>query len=151
LKAWGGTAVGDVLVTGSNLFFSEEGGDNVLVLITDGQSNVGLEPIDALPYLLDNNILVHTIGIGTKEGGKFAGDLAVSRLDEVNLKMIAQETGGSYFHVEDVGELKKALGNIAKLKLKRVNKDLTLIFLMISVVLLLLEWSLMNTKYRSLP
>tara|TARA_Y100000310_G_scaffold310059_1_gene354828 strand:+ start:11857 stop:12687 length:831 start_codon:yes stop_codon:yes gene_type:complete len=151
IESVGGTAIGDVLVTGSNLFFSEEGGDNVLVLITDGQSNVGLEPIDALPYLLDNNILVYTVGIGTIEGGKFAGDVAISKLDEVTLKMIAQETGGSYFHVEKGDDLKRALGNIAKSRLKRVSKDLTLIFLMISVVMLLLEWSLMNTKYRSLP
>ena len=91
------------------------------------------------------------MGIGTLEGGNFVGDVGVSRLDEETLKFIAIETGGRYFHADNSDQLKDAFGEIAQLRLKRVSKDLTLIFLLTSVVLLLIEWGLMNTKYRSLP
>ena len=152
IESVGGTAIGDTLVTGSNLFFSgDEERDNILVLLTDGQSNVGLDPGEAIPFLLDNNVLVYTVGIGTLEGGNFVGDVGVSRLDEETLKFIAIETGGRYFHADNSDQLKDAFGEIAQLRLKRVSKDLTLIFLLTSVVLLLIEWGLMNTKYRSLP
>ena len=151
IESVGGTAIGDALVTGSNLFFSGNEGDNVLVLLTDGQSNVGLDPKEAIPFLLDNEVLVYTIGIGTLEGGNFVGDVGVSRLDEETLKFISTETGGMYFHADDASQLKEAFNDIVQLKLKRVSKDLTLIFLVTSVVLLLVEWGLMNTKYRSLP
>ncbi|MBI2508074.1 VWA domain-containing protein [Candidatus Woesearchaeota archaeon] len=150
IEGVGGTAIGDALVTGSNLFFSGKEGGNVLVLLTDGQSNVGLEINDAIPFLLENKILAHTIGIGTKEGGSFVGD-AVTRLDEESLKFIADETGGKYYSAANEDELKKAFSEIAQLRMKRVGKNLTVMLLLIGVGLLLVEWGLMNSKYRSLP
>ena len=150
IESVGGTAIGDALVTGSNLFFSGRAGGNVLILLTDGQSNVGLEVRDAIPFLLENKILVNTVGIGTKEGGSFAGEI-VSKLDENTLKFIAEETGGRYFIAGDESELKEAFSEIAQLRTKRVGKNLTLIMLLTGVGLLLVEWGLMNSKYRSLP
>jgi Ca-activated chloride channel homolog len=145
----GGTAIGDALVTGSNLFFTEGKEGNVLVLLTDGQTNVGLSVEEAIPFLLENEILVHTVGIGTEEGGEFVG--VVSRLDEVTLRFIASQTGGEYFGVKDVSELKDAFDKIANSRVKRIGKNLTVVLLLVGVVLLLVEWGLMNTKYRSLP
>ncbi len=146
----GGTAIGDALVTGSNLFFSGREKGNVLILMTDGQSNVGLEINGAIPFLLENKVLVHTIGIGTKEGGNFVGEV-VTRLDEDSLKFISEETGGRYFNAANEDELKKSFSEIAQLRIKRVGKNLTVILLLIGVCLLLVEWGLMNSKYRSLP
>ncbi len=157
IETVGGTAIGDTLVVGSNLFFSGEeigsgieGKDNVLILITDGQSNVGLDVGDAIPFLLDNNVLVHTIGIGTLEGGEFIEDV-VSKLDEETLKFIAEETGGTYFRAGNANELRNIFENLADLKIKRIGKNLTVALLLVGVVLLLVEWGLMNTKFRSLP
>ncbi len=157
IESVGGTAIGDTLVVGSNLFFSGkesatgiDGKDNVLILITDGQSNVGLDVKDAIPFLLDNNVLVHTIGIGTAEGGEFIEDI-VSKLDEDTLKFIAKETGGSYFRAGDANELKNIFEDLAKLRIKRINKNLTVALLLVGIVLLLIEWGLMNSKFRSLP
>lgn len=155
IESVGGTAIGDTLVVGSNLFFSgresaPEAKDNVLILITDGQSNVGLDVKDAIPFLLDNNVLVHTIGVGTVKGGEFIDDV-VSKIDEDTLKFIAEETGGTYYKAEDTNQLKNIFENVAKLKIKRVKKNLTLALLLSGVVLLLIEWGLMNSKFRSLP
>ena len=157
IESVGGTAIGDTLVVGSNLFFSGKEPssgvgvkDNVLILITDGQSNVGLDVRDAIPFLLDNNVLVHAVGIGTVEGGEFIEDV-VSKLDEDTLKFIAKETGGSYFRAGDSNQLKIIFENLAELRIKRINKNLTVSLLLVGVVLLLVEWGLMNTKFRSLP
>ena len=151
IETAGGTAVGDALVTGSNLFFSEADKSNVLILLTDGQSNVGLTAQEAIPFLLDNQILVYTIGIGTVEGGNILNQDITSRLDEETLRLIASETGGQYFSASSNDDLSNAFKQIARLKTKRLSKDLTSIFLISSIVLLLVEWSLLNTKYRSLP
>ena len=146
----GGTAIGDAMVTASNLLFEKKEG-NVLVLLTDGQSNVGLGPEDAITYLNDKKILVNTIGIGTPMGASFVeGSDIVSRLNEDTLKRIASETGGKYFRAEDPNKLKKAFSDIAQSKTKRLSKDLTISFMIIGLTLLLLEWSSMNTKYRSI-
>lgn len=157
IESVGGTAIGDALVVGSNLFFVGRESENeqleksnVIILITDGQSNVGLDVKDAIPFLLDNNVLVHTIGIGTKEGGEFLEEV-VSRLDEETLKFIADETGGSYIKVEDATQLRTSFEDLAELRVKRINNNLTVTLLLIGVVLLLVEWGLMNSKYRSIP
>ncbi|MBI2105326.1 VWA domain-containing protein [Candidatus Woesearchaeota archaeon] len=151
LESVGGTAIGDALVVGSNLFFPDaKEGNNVLILLTDGQSNVGLSVKDAIPFLLDNNVLVYTIGIGTIEGGEFAEDI-VSRLDEETLMFIADETGGEYHRVENTNQLRNVFENLAELKIKRISKDLTVSLLLFGVISLLVEWGLMNSKYRSLP
>ena len=147
----GGTAIGDSMVTASNLLFTKEEG-NVLVLLTDGQNNVGLSPEGAIQYLNDKKILVYTIGIGTPIGGRFIqGSDVLSRLKEDTLQNIAVQTGGEYFRAEDADELKKAFSDISRSKTKRLSYNLTIVFMLIGLSLLLLEWSLMNTKYRSLP
>tara|TARA_Y100000310_G_C20661572_1_gene805083 strand:- start:277 stop:1179 length:903 start_codon:yes stop_codon:yes gene_type:complete len=147
----GGTAIGDSMVTASNLLFEKEEG-NVLVILTDGQSNVGLSPRGAIQYLNEKKILVHTIGIGTPTGGRFIeGSDVLSRLNEEPLMEIASQTGGQYFKVENLEELKDAFSDISKSKVQRLSYNLTISFMLIGLSLLLLEWSLMNTKYRSLP
>ncbi len=147
----GGTAIGDAMVTSSNLLFSQKEG-NVLVLLTDGQSNSGLDPFDAVTYLNDKKILVYTIGIGTPEGGRILENVdLVSRLNGETLKTIALETGGKYFRAENLDDLKKAFFDIAKSKTKRLSYNLTITFMLIGLGLLLIEWSLMNTKFRSIP
>jgi Ca-activated chloride channel homolog len=147
----GGSAIGDAMVTSSNLLF-EEDKDNVLIILTDGQNNAGIHPEDAIPFLNDKKILVNTVGIGTPIGGKFIEGIdAVSKLDETTLINIAKDTGGRYFRAENSEEMEEAFKRIAQTKTKRISKDLALIFMIIGVMLLLVEWGLMNTKYRSIP
>jgi Ca-activated chloride channel homolog len=147
----GGTAIGDAMITASNLMFDEEEG-NVLIILTDGQSNVGVHPEDAIIFLNDKKILVYTIGIGTIEGGEFVeGSGVLSRLNEDVLKNIASGTGGKYFRAENSETLKETFAEISSTKTKRLSEDLTLPFMIIGITLLLVEWSLLNTKYRSLP
>ena len=147
----GGTAIGDAMVTASNLLFTKDEG-NILILLTDGQSNVGVSPEGAITYLNDKKILVYTIGIGTPQGASFVeGSDILSKLNEDTLINVAEGTGGKYFLAEDANELKEAFESISRSKVKRLSKNLTITFMIIGLSLLLLEWTLMNTKYRSIP
>lgn len=45
---------------------------NIIVLLTDGATNTGPEPVDAAQQAADRGIRVYTIGFGTADGGEFS-------------------------------------------------------------------------------
>ena len=82
----------------------------VIVLLSDGRTNVGVEPLDAARLAADRGVRVFTVGFGTPEGGMvdFGGGWMRSQLDEETLKAIAGITGGKYFHARTEADLKSA-------------------------------------------
>ena len=84
------------------------------------------------------------------EGGKFAGE-AVSRLDEESLSAIAINTGGNYYQTPDIKTLEESYIKIARLSRQKVSLDASAIFMVVALLILFIEWALMNTKYRILP
>jgi Ca-activated chloride channel family protein len=64
------TPVGDAPETGSGSAQAKPGANgyapDIVVLLTDGRSNRGIEPIDAVPYAVERRIRVYTIGFGTE-------------------------------------------------------------------------------------
>lgn len=151
VESIGGTAIGDAMVTISNIIFDKNNG-NIIILLTDGQSNVGVDPIGALDYLNEKSVMVYTIGIGTLQGGNFIeGGDALSKLDEETLMQIAEQTNGKYFKASNLDEMKNAFRNVAAFRQKRIGTNLSVSFMLIALIGLLIEWGLMNSKYRSLP
>ncbi|MGB9749147.1 MAG: vWA domain-containing protein [Candidatus Woesearchaeota archaeon] len=146
----GGTDIGSALITSTNLLFKENS-SKMIILITDGQSNVGVEPLKGAEYAKSKNVVVHTIGIGTKSGGSFLLPEAVSTLDEETLKKISQMTYGEYFRAENPKSLERAYETIAEHSVQRISRNISFELLLIAIVLLFIEWSLMNTRYRTLP
>jgi Ca-activated chloride channel family protein len=145
-----GTAIGDAIISSANQF--EEGERaKVVVLLTDGQSNVGTLPEEAIQYANDNHVTVNTIGVATEKGGEFAEIDIISRLDEDTLKSIAANTGGKYYKAENVEELSKAYKEIATTAEKKVPVKLTMPFMLIAFLLIFVEWILINTRYRTIP
>ena len=106
----GGTNIGEALVTSANLLLGS-GNARSVVLITDGQSNVGIPISDAVDYVNLRQVTVYAIGIGTEQGSDFFGANLV--LDEQSLQNIAESTSGEYFKVEDINELGDAYNQIA--------------------------------------
>jgi len=145
----GGTAIGEAIITSSNLF--EEEKSNVIILLTDGQTNIGADPIVAADYALENNIMINTIGVGTEEGGSFIGINATSQLDEETLKNIAKKTGGKYYRAENNEVLQGVFRDMASSQERKVSFDLSPWLLFVGIFLLSLEWVLLNTKYRTIP
>jgi Ca-activated chloride channel homolog len=144
-----GTAVGEAIVSAANLFENEDV-SRAIILLTDGQSTVGIPVSQGIKYAKDNHVIIHTIGIGTEEGGSIAGMLTTINDEELNL--IASETGGNYYRVSNKDQLKEAYSEIAtsfEEKLKPLN--LSIVFLIVAFIILFIEWTLVNTKYRTIP
>jgi Ca-activated chloride channel family protein len=150
----GGTGVGEAMVTSSNLLSAPDIGDErarAIVLLTDGQSNVGISPQEALEFAKDSRVVIHTIGVATAAGGRFKDIEAVSTIDEETLKNIAIATGGTYFRAESKEQLRAAYEEVAKTSIKKIPIKLSTPCLMASLLLLFFEWALINTKFRTIP
>lgn len=80
-----------------------------IVLLSDGQSNVGADPIKAAEIAADYGVRIYTVGIGTTDGVIVNADgwSMRTRLDEESLKRIATLTQGEYFQAANAAELKK--------------------------------------------
>ncbi|MBU2637611.1 MAG: VWA domain-containing protein [Nanoarchaeota archaeon] len=146
IQKLGGTDLGTAIITSANLL----GGDRpkAVVLLSDGQSNIGISPEDALEYIADKRVVINTIGIGTSEGGVISDIGASFKLDEDMLKGIATATGGQYYRPTDEASLMATFSEIAKLKDRPVSMDLSIYLLFLAMVLLLVEWGLISTKYK---
>lgn len=122
----GGTAIGDaLLVAAERLQRSKvEGRDQALVLITDGESNLGIDPVLAARYLAEQGARFYAIGVGGTEpvevffeGERVGGDdpyLAV--LDDSQLRAMAQAAGGRFFRATDVGALEEIFAELSRLE-----------------------------------
>jgi Ca-activated chloride channel family protein len=145
-KDVGGTDIGNALLTSINLLRNSDKGKTI-ILITDGQVNTG-NVNDALQYAHD--ISIYAIGMGTAEGGEFAGD-AISKIDDKTLQIITNYTNGRYYQASSKEELKKAYAEIGNLKQGARKLNLTAFTLIIAILLIILDWILINTRYRTLP
>ena len=122
----GGTSVGDaLLVTVERLTRSRiEGRDQSLVLITDGESNTGIEPELAARYVREHGIRFYAIGVGgtepmavSFEGSPIGAEgdyLAV--LDDRRLRNVTELAGGRYYRATDVGILEEIFGELSRLE-----------------------------------
>jgi Ca-activated chloride channel homolog len=153
VKEGGGTNLGDGIITSTNLLVHEGSGKtlNAIILLTDGQSNTGTPLSIAVDYARNKGIIIHTIGIGTEEGGKLLSLDVVSKLDEESLMAIADYTNGRYFRAKNVEDLKNSFKQIASFKERRMSIDISWVLLIIGLSLLSMEWILMRTIYRTIP
>ena len=68
----------------------------VVILLSDGQNNTGMDPLVAADLAQREEVTVHTVGIGvpiTENRYVIGGPL-----DENTLRAVAHHTGGEYFH-----------------------------------------------------
>jgi Ca-activated chloride channel family protein len=146
IERLGGTDLGQAIITASNLMPRD--GPRAVVLLTDGQDNVGINPEEALDYIKNDKIIIHTIGMGSPEGGSIGDISATFRLDEEGLKEIAESTNGKFYIPKDEESLRNAFLSIAAFKDSPIKKDLSIYLLGIAILMLLVEWGLLGTKYK---
>jgi Ca-activated chloride channel family protein len=151
IKYVGGTDILDAVVTSVDVLVAGKKLKTV-ILLTDGQLNIGTVD-DIIDYARKNGVAVYTIGIGTVTGGKMPlGNAGLySKLDENILQAIAYGTGGAYHKVENKQELLIAFSSIAVSSTTRVSFNASPTLIIIALLLLLIEWFLINTRYRTLP
>lgn len=126
-----GTAIGDAILAASNRLKNNQERTKVMVLLTDGEANVGVDPVFATEQARAQGVKIYTIGIGSLEGAPVAvgtrngqpiyaknpdGSLYKSTFDEKTLQEIAQISGGKYFYAKNDQALNKSLETIQALE-----------------------------------
>ncbi len=111
-----------------------------LVLITDGQGNLGPDPIKMAQIAADLGVRVYTIGVGTVQGEvlKARGMQARVKLDEDVLKRIAELTGGEYFKADSELKLDKIYQRLSmQIALKKHRQtEVTVLFALLGMMFL---------------
>jgi Ca-activated chloride channel family protein len=102
-----------------------------IILLSDGQSNQGPDPLDAAEKAANLGVRVFTVGVGTREGAdiSFGNFTFHAILDEATLRKIAMITRGSYFKASSAEELRgiyQSLGT--RLELEKANTEITALF-----------------------
>jgi Ca-activated chloride channel family protein len=117
---------------------------DVVVLLTDGANNRGIEPLDAVPYAVERRVRIYTIGFGTTQpaplsctvaqlggdeqgggffgfgggfGGRFGGGFggrSPLRADLPTLQQVSQRTGGTSYTAQDASQLSKVFATLPK-------------------------------------
>ncbi len=102
-----------------------------IILLTDGQTTTGPDPIESARMAADRGVRVYTVGIGTQNGetiGAEGWSMRV-RLDEQSLKSIANVTQGEYFYAGTAADLQKIYKNLnTKLFFEQKETEISALF-----------------------
>lgn len=105
-----GTAIGTALELASESFDFDSPTKKAIIIITDGENHED-DAVEIAKEIRDKQVVIHTIGMGSKNGGPIPiykrgkqvghrtdkeGNTIISKLDESMLKEIAQEGNGIY-------------------------------------------------------
>lgn len=163
-----GTAIGDALLMAGNRLRSSPAKSKVVVLLTDGQNNMGaVDPLSAARALSSLGIRIYTIGLGTE--GVFDQDFKLpdgsvrrgqiqSDMDAKALTAIASVSGGRFWRALNRDALRDAYDAIDKLERTRISStthwevhERFLAFAEGALALVLLAWLLETTWLRRTP
>ena len=166
-----GTAIGMGLATGISRLRPSQSKSKIIVLLTDGDSNVGaINPVTASKLAKQEKIKIYTIGIGKSNRVVvpiYSYDLfgrktqliaqVPSYLNPELLKEIAATTGGKAYMARDPGMLSRMLSEIdslerTKIKITKREERLELYFwpAVIATVLCFVGYVLLDTRFKRL-
>ncbi len=162
------TAVGDAIGISLKRLSDIKSKSNVIILLTDGQSNAGeLTPDIAADIALQKKVKIYTIGVGSRGRAPYRvqdplfGERFIYQnvnIDEDTLTAVAKKTGGQYFRAENTQGLENIYATIDKLEKTKTEETLYYEYrefypyLLVCVIfLLLLSILLENTRYLRIP
>jgi ribosomal protein L40E len=122
----GGTAMGDGIHITTQSLSQDTRSDarKIIVLLSDGVSNIGLDPRLAAGIARENNVTIYSVGYG---------DFA----DVQTLKAIASVTGGEYYDAPTGKDLAKTFNEIADVLISPVSHYSSRILILLSIPVLL--------------
>src|SRR5262249_18842802 len=94
-----GTAIGDGIITGVNKLEENSGRSKVMVVVTDGENNTGVNPLDAAEYARSKGVRVYTLQILDLK------EIRAASAIKSPLSQVATKTGGQFFQASDTGSL----------------------------------------------
>jgi Ca-activated chloride channel family protein len=116
-----------------------------IILLTDGQTTTGPDPVEAARLAAERGVRVFTVGVGTDNGQILTGEgwsMRV-RLDEEALKAIADLTRGEYFYAGNATDLKKVYQSLhSKLVMEKKETEITALFSALAAATVLLSAAL---------
>lgn len=152
------TAIGDGIAIAAQRLKSLEAPSKLMIVLTDGRSNTGADPILMAKASAELGITIYTIGIGGGRVGLMGMMGLTSSIDGDSLSEIARITGGKSFVAQTGETLKKVYKEIdtlepspAEFEEYTQRKEYFSYFAWCGLILLLLEWSLSQTLFRRLP
>lgn len=159
IQETGGTNIGGAIVTGTNLLLNTEDRGKTIVLLSDGSNTAGPFIDDsierAIAYAAEKRVKVHTIGFGTNTGplGYLKEFYQINATyDETNLLKISNATSGTYYRAPDRTTLQAAYEAISADATEAILRlDLSYGLLLGALLLLFVEWGLLNTRFRKVP
>lgn len=164
-----GTAIGLGLADAVARLKDSKAKSKVIILISDGVSNVGeIAPLTAGEIAKTYGLRVYTIGVGTKgkalqpvamyPNGQLEYDYVDVEIDEVVMNKISEMTGGKYFRAMDKESLKDVYREIDRLEKTIISeKSFTnkaehfLPLGVAALIALLLEFILKRIVFKSAP
>lgn len=162
-----GTAIGNAIANGINRLKSSKAKSKVIILLTDGMNNAGeINPLTAAEIAQKFNIRIYTIGVGTIGQAPYPFQtpfgvryqMVPVEIDENLLKQIANTTNGKYFRATDNKKLEAIYAEINSLEKTKIEvlsyskkREYFYPFLILGLALLLFEFLLSKTFYRTLP
>jgi len=152
----------------------------IIVVLTDGVSNTGPQPLDAAQQAADRGLRVYTIGFGTASGSEFAscggfggfgggfgggggggggfggfgggGGGGFRRgIDEDTLKQVSAMTGGKYYSAESADQLNSVFSSLpTNLITKHETTEITFAFAAVGALMAALAIGL-SVMWHPLP
>lgn len=164
-----GTAIGLGITNGISRLRKSQSKNKILILLTDGDSNVGaVNPVTAAKLAAQEGIRIYTIGIGKQDRvvvpiyaldsrGKKTHLIAQvpSYLNPKLLEEMSQMTGGKSYMARDSGMLSRILQEIDKLEKTKVlisaRTEIEELFFypgLLALLLLTVSYLLLETRFQ---
>ncbi|HKJ05720.1 MAG TPA: VWA domain-containing protein [Geopsychrobacteraceae bacterium] len=116
------TSIGDAIGLAVKRLKEGQGGEQVLILLTDGANTAGrLTPLKAAELAALEGLKIYTVGMGAESMSVrtlFSRETInpSADLDENTLSIIAQKTGGRYFRARDTEQLAEIYAELDRLE-----------------------------------
>lgn len=154
-----GTAIGSALAVAINRMRESQAKSKVCLLISDGENTGGhIDPLTAARLAYGFNIKIYTIGIGRDGRVPYQPEGAATlsyiqtRLDETNLRQIAQTANGNFYrasHQHALQDIFRKINQLEKAEIKetrfRDTQDFYQIYLKWAILFFLVWLALKNT------
>lgn len=165
-----GTSIGSAIDLSLESFDFENGAQKAIIIISDGEDHEA-EALEAAKRAAEKDVVIHTIGMGTQQGGPIPlynggqktgykkdkeGKTVITRLDEKMLQDISTAANGEFVRASTaqmgINALLEEIKSMNKTEFGSVTyseyEDRFQIFLAIALVLLLLEWLVAERKSK---
>jgi len=126
----------------------------IMILLSDGESNIGPNPLEVLDPVIAEGVRIYTVGVGSAEGTilRIQGRAIRVRLDEPTMKKIAEKTDGEYFNASNENDLRSIYEKLGThLTLRSEKTEITAVFTAGAAILALVAGFLSLWWFNRLP